>query len=182
MHKLLLLVALMGLGSGVAAANSIDFDTGIFQSGTLLGSFLGSVNVDIVGSLNTIDFITGTLVKTTVGCPMGSTCFDFTTGSVKVSDSTGTVFFDTLSGGIAIEEDGTASLQAVLTTGSGVKVGSATATFDFTGSKITSGSADVSFERSIATPEPASLFLFGSGLVGLVLTKFRKRIRVNAAH
>ena len=63
-----------------ARANSIDYSTGTFSSGALLGSFQGAINVNIVGSLNTIDIITGTLVKTTAGCPPGSTCFDFSNG------------------------------------------------------------------------------------------------------
>lgn len=153
-----------------AVANSIDYDTGTFQSGTLSGSFSNMINVNIMGSLHTIDIQTGMLVKTMTGCPTGSTCYDFTGGSVAVD---GTLFKDSINGGITIRGNGTASISATLMPEAGVSSGSVSASFDFAGAKLTSGSEDVAF-NTLATPEPGTLLLFGTGLLGLAITKLRK--------
>lgn len=166
--KMLLLLAVLCAASTLAA-NSIDYDTGAFKSGSLSGSFSSMINVDITGSLHTIDIQTGTLVKTTAGCPPGSTCYSFTGGSVTVD---GTVFKDALNGGITVRESGAASILATLMPEAGVSSGTASASFDFSNKKLTSGSEDVAYNTTV-TPEPATLMLFGSGLIGIVV-KFRK--------
>lgn len=173
MRKLLLLFATVLL-SAAAAANSvpIDYGTGNFLSGTFTGSFSTMINVSITGSLHTIDIQTGTLVKTTAGCPPGSTCWDFTGGSVTVD---GTVFKDSISGGITIRSGGSGSISAILMPEAGVGVGSADASFIFHGGKISAGSENVSFTPG-TVPEPASLLLFGTGLAGLAV-KFHRKLR-----
>lgn len=177
--KLLLVLAVLLAAPALAAANSIDFSTGTFMSGSLSGSFSSSINVNIVGSLNTIDIITGSLIKTTMGCPAESMCFNFTGGSVKVSNGGGTEFFDSLSGGITIRENGSASIDAVLSPTTSVTTGTATASFDFNGGKVTSGSEDVSFITHNVVPEPGTMMLFGSGLVGLAF-RLRKQFARSA--
>ena len=63
--KLALILLLALLAVPVAWANSIDYDTGTFQSGTISGSFSTMINVSVTGSLHTIDIQTGQLVQTT---------------------------------------------------------------------------------------------------------------------
>jgi len=170
------LLALLLL-TGMCFANSIDYDTGNFSSGTMSGAFKqGSMlSVSITGSLHTINLTTGPLVLAMNGCPTGSTCFDFSSGSTTVSQNGSTVFTDQLVGGITIKSNGTASINASLMSEPGVAAGSATVSFDFNGMKITAGSENVAFNSSI-TPEPAALFLFGTGLLGTVYL-WRKKPR-----
>lgn len=183
--KLLLLFALLCAVPTLAAGNSVDFSTGNFSSGSVSGSFSTALNVNIVGSLNTIDIITGSLISTKVGCPPDSMCFNFTGGSVKVSNASGTEFSDSLSGGITIRENGSASIDAVLSPTMSVTTGTATASFGFSGTKITAGSEDVSFITHSVVPEPGSLSLLGMGLLSLgasLKTKlWRKNVRSKAA-
>lgn len=175
MRKFLLLFAAMLSIAPLARANSIDYDTGLFVSGTMSGSFATSINVSITGSLNTIDLITGTLVQTTAGCPAQAMCFNFTGGSVKVSNASGTVFSDVLSGGITIRENGSASINAVLMANGSVSTGTATASFNFDDGMISSGSEDVSFTTPV--PEPSSALLLSAGLIGLAALQFRRSRR-----
>jgi hypothetical protein len=148
-----------------AAAKSIDYDTGIFEHGTLLGTFTTSISADITGSLHQIDLSTGTLTKET-SCVAGATCYDFSAGSIKVSLDGKTVFSDSLTGGVTIKTNGSASIEAVLAPESGLHSGTATASFSFSGKKITAGSENAVLNTTVI-PEPGALFLLGSGLVGL---------------
>lgn len=167
MRNLFLLAGLItGLSLG-AVGNSItstDYDTGSFLSGTITGSFTTSLSVSIKGMDHSIDISTGTLVRSTTGCPPGSMCFSFTGGSVTVD---GTVFKDSLSGGITIKTGGTGSINAILMPEMGVGSGSADASFVFKNGMITAGSENVSFTSAAAVPEPATLLLFGTGLIPL---------------
>lgn len=167
--KLLLLIAVLCAASTMAA-NSVDFDTGAFKSGSLSGSFTTTLNVNITGSLHMIDIQTGTLVKTMTGCPTGSTCYDFSGGSVTVD---GTLFKDALFGGITLRGNGDASISATLMPEKGVSGGTASASFDFSGLKLTSGSEDVAFNT---VSEPSPLVLLGSGVLGMVVVRFRKQL------
>ena len=163
--KLALILLLALLAVPVAWANSIDYDTGTFQSGTISGSFSTMINVSVTGSLHTIDIQTGQLVQTTSGCPTGSTCFDFTGGSVTVD---GTLFKDALSGGITIRDDGAASISAILMPEPGVSSGTASASFVFDDGMLSSGSEDVAYNTA-AVPEPSSGLLLSIGMLGLVV-------------
>jgi PKD repeat protein len=172
MKQSILVCAFLFAAAAVAGANSIDYDTGNFMSGKLTGSFSESINVDITGSLHEIDIQTGKLIKNTSGCPTGSTCYDFSSGSVSVMENGGKIFSDSLTGGITIKGNGVASVVAVLLNQSGISNGGAVATFNFSGGKITAGSENVTFQ-AVTVPEPTSLMMLGSGLIGLAATRLR---------
>jgi hypothetical protein len=173
MKKLALLLLITLTAVPLARANSVNYDTGIFMSGIFGGSFMagGMLNASITGSLHTIDITTGPLTPFTINCPKHSSCFSFTSGSVTVSLGSTVLFHDTLSGGLTLDNHGVGSINAILTNAGGITAGTATAVFDIDHKLLSSGSEDVAFNRITVTPEPASLFLFGSGLLGLIATK-----------
>jgi PEP-CTERM motif len=173
-----LLLALLALALPMTAmASSIDY-TGIMP-GTLTGSFATSLNVNMtLGCINgvcnspstpisgALSISTGSLSKIT--CPIGfsGSCYSFSGGSLSVSGSA--VFSDTFTGGFVNKNGTTLSIVASLTPNSVVQSGSGTVSLQFTttrtGFNVLAGSADVSYTT---VPEPGTLGMLGTGLVGL---------------
>lgn len=156
--------------SAPAFGGNIGYDTGKFLSATMGGSFSSQLSIDITGSLNEIDIDTGKLVRNTVGCPPGASCFDFTGGFVNVDHGK---FGDEISGGILISATGVATISAILAPETGVASGGAVTTFDFSGNNITFGSADVAL-NSTPVPEPTALSLLGIGFLSFLA--FRRKV------
>jgi len=165
------LLALFALTLPMAAlANSIDFTTGKFESGTINGTFTTSVSVSVVGSLNTISIDTGSL--TVSSCSVSeATCYTFNTGSVTVGSGGSTIFTNALMGGLVIKTGDSVAITAVLVPNSKVANGTTVSSFTFTGATLTSGDTAVT---GTIVPEPGTLGLLGTGLVGLAAIAGRK--------
>lgn len=171
--KRVFLLALLALALPTAAlANSIDFSTGTFTSGTVSGSLTTSLSTTITGSLNTITVSTGSLTKLS-GCPVGlsGACYSFTGGSVTVKSGSTTLFTDSLTGGVLDKNGKSLGILAGLTSNSYVANGTGTLSMVFKSGGVGAGSIDVSL---VTTPEPGTLGLIGTGLIGLAGIARRK--------
>ena len=120
-----------------ALANSVDFDTAKFLSGTIVGTFNTSIVVTEVGSLASITIDTGTLTTLPSNdCPPGFTCYDFTGGSVTVDQAGSKVFSDSLSSGLILKNGNVVAMAGALLPSSGVVRGTVVSTLDFQGQNI----------------------------------------------
>jgi hypothetical protein len=195
-----MLLALLALGLPMAAlASGIDYKTGKFESGTFSGTFTTNISATEVGSMNTITIDTGTLTKIS-NCGKGFTCYDFKGGSVTVMHGGSTVFTDSLKGGEVRKGDAGAQIIAMLLPDATVAEGQAQATFDWRSGDphrrhrseehharrdrhehrfgehhtLSTGSTEISVNSPTTIPEPGTLGLLGTGLIGLAGVARRK--------
>jgi hypothetical protein len=156
----------------LALADSIDFSTGNFVSGTISGSLTTTLSTTIVGSIDTINVMTGSLTQLS-SCPIGlsGTCYSFGAGSVTVTSGTTTLFSDSLSGGILTKNGSSVGILAGLAPNGTTVSGVGTVSLALKSGGVGAGSIDVSV---VTTPEPGTLGLIGTGLIGLAGLARRK--------
>src|SRR5438309_5458098 len=113
MRRAILLALLAVALPTVALADSIDFSTGTFVSGTTSGSLTTNLSTTIVGSIDTINVMTGSLTQLS-SCPIGlsGTCYSFGGGSVTVTSGTTSLFTDSLSGGVLTKNGNSVGILA----------------------------------------------------------------------
>lgn len=149
-----------------ALSHADTIDSGAFVSGTIsnLNPMAGdTITVKIVGSTSTFTMVTGPLVSLAPGF------FSFTGGSLDVTNPMLGTFADALTNGI-LTSGGVGSFTAsgFLVPIPGLTTGSTSFNWTIADGAIVGGTAGVNFTGTIAfIPEPGTLGLMGTGLIGL---------------
>jgi hypothetical protein len=172
--RIILFVAFLAF-SVVAAADTIDYAGGGSvknRTGTITGSIANgktwsvtdelmqiddeTIHVITRGDLGKVDITTGTLMACSTG-------FCFSGGSLDITNSSGGTLFDgAFTSGTITQSGGNTFLNASLANGGTVLIKSKSGAFS-TDSIITTTAA--------TTPEPSTLGLLGSGLIGLAFMR-----------
>ena len=164
MNKVVLL-AVLALALPIAAsANTVDYVGQALTSNpaTVTGgvSSGGSLSITFNSlSVNGGAFASGTVtIAVTLGTTScGSGCFNIASGTVTIKDaSSATLFAGTFSSGSATGSGNSITVQGITTAGNTIA-----------GVLNVSGTGWVGSSDTIVTPEPGTLGLLGTGLVGL---------------
>jgi hypothetical protein len=146
----------------VSHADSIS--SGPFVSGTIsaIPESGHTVTLTITGTLGTFTIVTGALSEAIPGL------FVFTGGTLTVTNSQG-MFVDTLTtGNLQASGTGSFTIGAALLPTATLESGSTSFNFGIVDGALTRGTAGVNFEGQLSPiPEPGTLGMLGSGLIGL---------------
>jgi PEP-CTERM motif len=162
--KKVVLLALFALAlPTVALANTVDY-AGFGDSTQGTASFTGTLATSstVTLTLGSVSISGGAfqsgsvVIAATLGSSCGSGCFNIASGTVNISVGSSTLFSGTFSSGTVTVNNNIVNIQGFTTGGSTV------ATVINMGRSGLIGSSD-----TIVTPEPGTLGLLGTGLVGL---------------
>lgn len=164
MRRVILLAVLALALPTVSLASTIDYaGFGSSAAGTASISGTPAVNGSVTITLGSLSinggaFTAGTIsIAPTLGASCGTGCFNITGGSVSIwNASSVSLFHGTFTGGTVTVSNGIVNVAGFLQGGSTV------ATYVNLGRSGVIGSSD-----TIVTPEPGTLGLLGTGLVGL---------------
>jgi len=174
-----MLLTLLAVALPTAAlANSIDFSTGTFTSGTITSNFHNPFSVEVVGSGGTITLDTSTL---NTHCAPATAVCTFTSGTVTVKNSAGvTVFTSSVTDGTIsrVTPPNEDSITANLVPGTCSPItctsGSVTFHVDVRGGNLVAGSSATVVGSTSVIPEPGTLGMLGTGVLGLAGMMRRK--------
>ena len=177
--KQVMLLTLLAVALPTAAlANSIEFSTGSSATGTITSNLHSPINLSVSG--NGITIALTNLVMSPTNCnPSGITC-TFNSGTLTVSEGGNVVFTSSLDDGLLTKvgsNDLTFSASLVPGTCSPTQCLSGTVTLSHlmkSGASITSGTGTVRGTTSTVVPEPGTLGLLGTGVIGLAGMMRRK--------
>ena len=168
MRRVLLLALLALALPGVAFADSIDFAFGghLGTTATTTGTAAANDSYSVTSSLLDLNFApaSGTVKVSTGALSSCSAGLCFTGGTIDVWNSSSQLLFEGTFGGTLTNSNGVITIQAD-NGGNPVVAG-----FTFVASRAGSVSGDF----TVTTPEPGTLGLIGTGLIGLAGLARRK--------